>query len=59
MLMARDAWDAVMAETIKHCWHHTGIQPPILTAGSMTATMTATPPSNHNTMKMEKGWDVI
>ena len=59
MLMARDAWDAVTAKTIKHCWHHTGIQPPIPTAGSVTATTTETPPSNHNTTKTEKGWDVI
>ena len=44
MLMARDAWDAVTAETIKHCWHHTGIQPPIPTAESVTTTMMATPP---------------
>jgi len=29
MLMVKGAWDAVTAETIKHCWEHTGIQPPI------------------------------
>ena len=25
MLMARQAWDAVSAETIANCWKHTGI----------------------------------
>ena len=27
MLLAEDAWKAVSAETIKHCWDHTKIQP--------------------------------
>jgi len=26
MVMARDAWAAVKASTIEHCWEHTGIQ---------------------------------
>ncbi|KAF9220335.1 DDE-domain-containing protein [Gyrodon lividus] len=27
MLTAKSAWDAVLPETIKHCWDHTQIQP--------------------------------
>jgi hypothetical protein len=26
MLMAKEAWDSVTAQTIEHCWEHTGIQ---------------------------------
>jgi hypothetical protein len=25
MLMVNEAWDAVSADTIEHCWNHTGI----------------------------------
>ena len=59
MLMVRGAWDAVTAKTMKHCWDHTGIQPPIATTGLVTATTMTTPRSNHNTTKIEKGWNVI
>ena len=27
MTMAKNAWDAVTADTIRHCWDHTLIQP--------------------------------
>ena len=27
MMLANEAWKAVSAETIKHCWDHTQIQP--------------------------------
>lgn len=59
MLMVKDAWHAVTAETIKHCWNHTGIQPPIVTTGSVTTTTTVKHLPNHRATKTEKGWDVI
>ena len=59
MLMVKDAWDAVTAETITHCWNHTGILPPITTTGPQTATTAMEPIPKHTPMKVGKGWDII
>lgn len=46
MLMARAAWDAVTAETIKNCWRHTQIQrcvAPVVTSTLRAHTNVAVP----------------
>ena len=57
--MVKDAWDAVTAETITHCWNHTSILPPITTTGPQTATTAMEPVPEHIPMKAGKGWDII
>ena len=59
MLMVKDAWDTVTAETITHCWNHTGILPPITTTGPQIATTAMEPVLKHTPMKAGKGWDII
>ena len=59
MLMVKDAWDTVTAETITHCWNHTGILPPITTTGPQTATTAIEPVPEHTPTKAGKGWDII
>ncbi len=48
MLMIQDAWTNVTAETIKHCWDHTGIQH-----------HSPSSPTPESTALTKSGWEII